>query len=182
MSHLILMRHGKAEIAGLSGGDAERPLAERGRTESVLAAAWLAAAGFSPGLVLVSAAVRTRETWESARDTFPAAAAEPQRGLYLATSETMLEAVLAAEAGFETLMIVGHNPGLQELGLRLAIEADAPRDQIDRISRGFPTAAAWVFRIEAGRGVSLEAAYEPPRAPGEPPLWAFLASAPGDRS
>jgi phosphohistidine phosphatase len=182
LNHLILMRHGKAEIAGVSGGDAERPLADRGRTESALTAGWLAASGFAPGLALVSAAVRTWETWESAMAAFPATVAEPQGVLYLATPETLLEAVLAAGAGPRTVMIVGHNPGLQELGLRLAIEAGAPRDQIDRLSRGFPTAAAWVFRVEAGRGVSLEAAYEPPRALGEPPPWAFLASDPGDRS
>jgi phosphohistidine phosphatase len=181
MIHLILMRHGKAEIAGLTGGDAERPLAERGRVESAATATWLAQSGFTPGLALVSAAVRTRETWESASVAFPAAMAQWQGSLYLATPEAMMDAIQAAPDGIGALMIVGHNPGLQELGLRLALESAAPQAQIDRISRGFPTAAAWVFQVEAGLGVSLDAAYEPPSGAGERPRWMYLADPRGAR-
>ena len=67
MDRLILMRHGKAERHAAQGGDFERALAERGRQDVALIASALAAEDLSPDLVLVSAARRTRETWDAAR-------------------------------------------------------------------------------------------------------------------
>jgi len=174
MSRLILMRHGKAEIAGATGGDPERPLAARGRAQAAETASWLSQAGLRPSLVLVSTALRTRETWDCAGAIFPGTRVEMRGGLYMASAEAMLDEVVVAPSDVETLMIVGHNPGLQELGLRLAAEGDAPPAQLGRVSEGFPPAAAWVFRMRAGRAVALVAAYEPPHTAGAAPRWAFV--------
>jgi phosphohistidine phosphatase len=179
MSRLILMRHGKAEIAGPTGGDRERPLSARGRTEAALTAQWLAAAGLSPALALISPALRTLQTWSCAGDAFPNARSETREGLYLAGPEVMLEVILAVPAEAGALMIIGHNPGLQELGVRLAVEGAVAAVQLERLADGFPTATAWVFRLRDGRGDGLEAAYEPPRVAGQRPPWAFLGPDPG---
>jgi phosphohistidine phosphatase len=184
MRRLILLRHGKAEIAALTGGDSERPLAERGRVEAGLTAAWLAGAGFAPDLALVSTAVRTRATWDAARTAFPGAPHNVDPALYLGGAEMILDVVDAASVRTAspqaaTIMVVGHNPGLQELALQLAIDSGAPQVQIARIADGFPPATACVFRMNGTVGVGLEAIYEPPGRPGGSPRWTFVCPATG---
>jgi phosphohistidine phosphatase len=174
MRRLIFFRHGKAEITAVSGGDKERPLAERGRVECRLAAAWLSAAGFNPDIVLVSSALRTQRTWDCVRETFPAAPVEIHDELYLAGAETIMDLIEAIPGDVETVMVLGHNPGLQDLSISLATDGDAPEIQIHRIEEGFPTAGVVIFRRSDPGPSRLEGVYEPPRAPGGPPRWVFL--------
>jgi phosphohistidine phosphatase len=181
MRRLILFRHGKAETAGPTGGDRERPLAERGWADSTATARWLSEGGFIPDLLLVSPAVRTHETWDAARPWFPAARGQPCERLYLAAPETIREIVAEASAEADTVMIIGHNPGLQELGLELLADGGAPRPQAERMESGFPTAAAWAFRFPTAGESALEAIYEPPRRAGEPPRWQYLEQVRGGR-
>ena len=182
MRRLVLFRHGKAEAAGPSGGDRERPLAERGWVDSAVTAQWLSDTGFVPDLVLVSPAARTRETWDAARSYFPAARIEARERLYLATPEAIRQVVDQASNEAETIMVIGHNPGLQELGVHLVADGGAPRPQAARMEDGFPTAAAWVFRMHKRGDVSLEAVYEPPRRAGDGPRWQYLDHLRGGRA
>lgn len=175
MRRLILFRHGKAEIAGLTGGDRERPLAERGRAESALTAQWLLMAGFQPDVVYVSSSVRTRGTWDSARLSFPLARVQMVDSLYLAGVEAILELLQQVPEEASTVMVVGHNPGLQELGAQLAVEAAAAPVQISRIAEGFPTATACVFAMNGLEAAALEAIFEPPARAGGEPRWAYNA-------
>ncbi len=149
MDRLILMRHGKAERHAAQGGDFERALAERGRQDVALIASALAAEGLAPDLVLVSAARRTRETWEAAAGAFPGATAEVLRNLYHAEAQEVLAAVREADAPAGTVMVVGHNPGLHDLSLRLAMGAPADAGEITKLRGRFPTATAAVFDIDA---------------------------------
>jgi phosphohistidine phosphatase len=182
MRRLILFRHGKAETAGPSGGDRERPLAERGCADSAVTAQWLSEEGFVPDLVLVSPAARTRETWDAAQAWFPAARVEPRERLYLAAPETIRGVVEEASDGADTVMVVGHNPGLQELGVELVADGGAPRVQAHHMEDGFPTAAAWVFRVRNDGEAALEAVYEPPRRAGDGPRWQYLDHVRGGRA
>jgi phosphohistidine phosphatase len=182
MRRLILFRHGKAETAGPSGGDKERPLAERGWADSAVTSQWLSETGFIPDLVLISPAVRTRETWDAARACFPGARVDFEERLYLADPEAIREAIQAASEGAGTVMVIGHNPGLQDLGLDLVADGGAPRPQAQHMEAGFPTAGAWVFRVSRGGEVALEAAYEPPRRAGDPPRWQYLEHIRGGRA
>ena len=118
MQRLILLRHGKAESTS-SGGDFERGLTDRGRSESALIGRILAEAGFAPDLVLVSTARRAMETWEEACAAFPKARMAPARALYHATADALAEAIDAAGLAATTLMVVGHNPGIAELAYLL---------------------------------------------------------------
>jgi hypothetical protein len=84
------MRHAKAEHTGAS--DFERHLAERGHADAADAGRWLAALGLEPELALVSAAVRTQETWDAVVegagwDLDP----ELVEGLYAAGTQTALD-------------------------------------------------------------------------------------------
>jgi phosphohistidine phosphatase len=179
MRRLILLRHGKAEIAGLTGGDLDRPLAQKGRVEAAQTASWLFGAGFTPDRVVMSPSLRTTSTWDCARSFFPNAFTEVRETLYLGSVEVIMQVVDDVESEADTVMVVGHNPGLQDLGVRLAEGGGAPALQVARLAEGFPTAAACVFQLKAAGGGLLTAIYEPPAAPGQAPRWVFRGGATG---
>lgn len=150
MQRLILFRHGEAERQSASGDDFDRRLAPRGIAESLAMGETLADLGLAPDLALVSTSARTRDTWEAAQPAFPKAAARFDPELYHAEAGVVRR--LAGEAKARTVLVVGHNPGLQELAVRLLVEGGAAAGLIARAQRQFPTAAAAVFLFDdAGR-------------------------------
>jgi phosphohistidine phosphatase len=152
MDRLILFRHGKAEAESASGEDFDRRLTPRGLRESAQMGETLADLGLKPDLVLVSPAARTRETWTAAEPSFPDARVQFDADLYHADSGAIRHAAERAGKGVGTVMVVGHNPGLQELAVRLLAEGSAPVSLISRAQRQFPTAAAAVYLFDdAGR-------------------------------
>ncbi len=154
MDRLILLRHGKAEAESDSGEDFDRRLAARGAEATAATAARLAGLGLVADLVLVSPAARTRETWVAAQPASPKAGVRFEDDLYHADSTEIWAIAERAGADAGTVMVVGHNPGIQELSARLLIEAHAPAAAIAKVTRGFPTAAAVAFQIDAaGRPV-----------------------------
>jgi phosphohistidine phosphatase len=140
MRQLVLLRHAKAAVDSDTGQDFDRPLAPRGREDAPVVGKALADAGAEPELALVSAAKRTRETWELVSAAFPGVEARFLDELYDATAETLLH--LVEHAKVARLMIVGHNPGLQELAIRLA-RRNTPLDAAVRAK--FPTCAAALY-------------------------------------
>ncbi|MGA2951700.1 MAG: histidine phosphatase family protein [Caulobacteraceae bacterium] len=159
MQRLILLRHAKTEPRSEAGDDLSRRLTERGRNESAVMACVLDGAGYAPDLVLVSPAARTRETWDWMAATFPKAKVELRKALYDATPEEIEGEMGQGTAAAATVMVVAHNPGLQELAVNLLVDGGGSHSDIERLSAGFPTAAAAVFAIdEAGRG-HLEALF-----------------------
>lgn len=180
MRRLILFRHGKAETVPLTGGDRDRRLTDRGKTDSAGSGAWLAGHGFVPDHVFISPALRTRSTWECAKPAFPDASVETRDGLYLGGMEEIMEEVETLSPDVGVLMVVGHNPGLQELAARLAAEVDADPDQVERINDGFPTSTVCVIAMNGVAPVALEALYEPPAKGETEPRWLFLRPPGGD--
>jgi phosphohistidine phosphatase len=159
MDRLILMRHGKAERQAAAGGDFERPLAERGREDAALMAGVLARAKLAPDLILVSSARRTRETWEAVRDAFPQAAGEIRKDLYHAEAED-IQAAIDDEAGDgQTVMVIGHNPGLHDLAVTLALSGRALPGLVSRLRSRFPTSTAAVFKFDAAGTPTLDGLY-----------------------
>jgi phosphohistidine phosphatase len=152
MDRLILFRHGKAQNESSSGDDFDRPLASRGERESAQMAQSLAGLGLVPDLVLVSPSARTRGTWAAAEAAFPAAEVRIEPDLYHADAASIRRVVQAAAGAGGAVMVVGHNPGLQELAVELLREGSAPAGLVARAQRQFPPAAAAVFLIDpAGR-------------------------------
>ena len=156
MRRLILFRHARAEPRSPGGGDIERPLSPRGRQDAAIMGAVLARAGLAPDLALVSPARRARETWQCARDAFPAAAMEVRKGLYNAAPEGVAAELEAWGDGAGTVMVVGHNPGLQELTVSLLEGGDASAADFDRVSADFATATAAALRLDPGGRVAVE--------------------------
>jgi phosphohistidine phosphatase len=155
MDRLILMRHGKAEQHAASGGDFERALAPRGQNDAALMGKMLAQAGLAPDLALVSSARRTRETWEAVAPAFAVARAEFRRDLYHAEAQDVLAAIRDDAPDRGTVMVVGHNPGLHELALRLAMGGPADPAQLARLRGKFPTSTVAVFTIDADGAPTL---------------------------
>ena len=85
----------------------------------------------------------------AAAQAFPKAKVQVRQGLYLASAGQLHQAAERAGAADETLMIVGHNPGLHDLALRLLREGGASPSVMAKIAGGFPTATAIAFTVDA---------------------------------
>lgn len=163
MDRLILFRHGTAEAESASGEDFDRSLTERGVKESAEMGATLANLGMVPDLALVSPAARARETWDAAAAHFPAARFQLAPELYNADPATVREAADAAGRGCRTLMVVGHNPGLQDFTIQLLKAGGSPPPLVARAQRQFPTAASSVFLIDANGRPAFDGLFFPER-------------------
>lgn len=146
MRRLLLLRHAKSDRpAGVP--DIDRPLDARGREAAPRMGAYLASEGLHPDLALVSPAKRTRETWEAVAASLGAVPAQIVETIYEAPPASLLEAVRAAPDSAETLILVGHNPGMEALADRLV--GAGPRAARSRLAQGFPTAALAVIEFDA---------------------------------
>lgn len=148
MQRLILIRHAKAERDAPSGDDFDRPLSDRGRHEAARVGVRLAECGFTPDLAIVSAAARTRETWEQAAKAWGAVETRATRDLYEAEPEAILDLANRADDA-DTLAMVLHNPSVQALAVDLLRRAGV-EDEAKRASGKFPTASAVVFDLTGG--------------------------------
>jgi phosphohistidine phosphatase len=124
MRRLLLLRHSKTERAESGERDRDRKLTERGRADAPVIGNYMVRHHFIPDLVLVSPAVRTQETWALVAAAF----AKPPRfatddRIYNASSEPLAELIQEGGAA-QTLLVVGHNPGLQDLALQLVGSGD----------------------------------------------------------
>ena len=120
MRTLLLLRHAKSSWKEADLRDHERPLNKRGRKTAQLMGEFLAANGHLPDLIINSPAVRARETAELVieRSGFDARheIAEP---LYPTTIIRCLYLLAEMGAEAESVMIIAHNPGLEELVVHL---------------------------------------------------------------
>ena len=143
LRRLVVLRHAKsAWPEGVA--DHERPLGPRGRRDAPAAGRALAEADCLPDLALCSTAVRARQTWElaSAQWGTPAPVRFDSR-VYAAGVSDLLDVVHEVPAEAETVLLVGHNPGLEELILQLA--GDGMDDTLDQVRTKFPTSAIAVL-------------------------------------
>ncbi len=116
--------------------------------------AYLAHNDLLPDLVLVSTARRAQETWSLVRDALPPSVVKCDvSGLYEASCARIADILYAVEPSFETVMLIGHNPGLEDLALLLACEGD-PAAQ-EKISEKFPTAGLAVIDFSAPRWADI---------------------------
>lgn len=162
MQRLILLRHATAESAA-AAGDLGRDLTDGGREDARLMGRGLAGLGLRPDLALVSTAARARQTWDAAHDAFGDVEVELDPALYNAGLSALRRAVEAAASRCETLILVGHNPGLHQFAVDLLIEGAAAPTALERLTGGFPPGAAAVFAI----GPDGRARYDGFHRPGD---------------
>ncbi|MFT3729399.1 MAG: histidine phosphatase family protein [Terricaulis sp.] len=164
MRTLILLRHAKAVRAHEAPDDKSRMLTGRGRREATEAGVAMAAAGLKPTLALVSTAVRTRETAAFGLADFRL----EQRfedALYHAAPEGIWDAFAASDG--ESVVVVGHNPGVGELASILVHQAHDGSKLARDLSGHFPTSAYAAFEIRGdlmrAAGSRLLSAWKPDR-------------------
>jgi phosphohistidine phosphatase len=146
---VYVLRHAKSSWDDPGLADHDRPLNERGRRAAKAMRRHLQEQGIAPDVVLCSSALRARQTLERLAPALASSVVEPQ--LYGAGARTLLNRLRALPDGVDSVMLVGHNPGLQELVLGLA----APSLERDRVALKFPTAALATLAFDAARWVAL---------------------------
>jgi phosphohistidine phosphatase len=144
MRTLYLLRHAKSSWADPGLRDDGRPLAPRGRRDAKRIARHVGRLGIEPELVLCSTSARTRETLELVRPALGSAAwVRLEAELYAASAGSLLERLRAVPDDVASVLLIGHNPGLQELALLLA----AAGAELERLEAKFPTAALATLTI-----------------------------------
>ena len=137
---LLILRHGKAEQDSPTGSDFDRSLTGRGHRDSAAVGRALRDSRRRPDAILASPALRAAET---AAEVVAAAgwsvAPFLDRRLYNAAPNSLLEIIRQADEAVEALLIVAHNPGLQQIIVDLAV--DDPAGLRAQIGGSFPTAA-----------------------------------------
>jgi len=116
MLTLYLLRHAKSSWNDASQRDFERPLSDRGREACALIGEFIEEKGIEFDLVLVSTAVRTRETIDLVKQRAKLRSeVRYDDRIYEATVSQLLEVISPVENDRENVLLVGHNPGMEEL-------------------------------------------------------------------
>lgn len=141
------MRHATAETVAAS--DVERPLTARGREDAAATGRWLDEHGFVPDHAVVSAAVRTRQTWTAMAET-GGWATEPdlEPGLFHAGAEAALDLVRLVPAGAGDVLLLGHNPTVSQVANLLQDGTGDPGAAL-AMAQGHPPAALALFEVSA---------------------------------
>ncbi len=149
---LLLLRHLKAAKGNPSLPDRDRPLNARDRAAAAAVVRHLKESPESPTLVLCSPARRTQETLELIRPALaPSVRIRSDETLYGGGPTAILAALGAHGPGHHAILVIGHNPDLENLAVDLAGTGDA--DSLDRLKAKFPTGALAVL-IGSGEGWS----------------------------
>ena len=168
MRTLYLLRHAKSSWKDEGLADRDRPLAPRGERAGQAMARHMRRAGVRPSLVLCSSAVRARSTL----DLVASGIGRPfeslvEDELYGAGAPDLLARFQRVGNETTSVMVIGHNPGLEDLAVLLAGDGDG--DALAQLQRKFPTGALATFDLadtawsELGRGQGYLAAITVPR-------------------
>ena len=150
MRYLTIVRHAKAEKATPGQSDFERTLSERGRRQCEQLRTWANDASelglYGPTTALVSSSARTRETFRLAFDDTPFVgerffSERIYNGRRDVSGEDLLINLAAVDPVTTSLLVVGHNPTVQELVWTLVSKVP------ESLTDGFPTAAAYVLAV-----------------------------------
>ncbi len=159
MKVLGLFRHAKSDWQDQRARDFDRPLNERGRKGAVLMGQHIRDYGQKWDRIIASPAARSAQTIELAGDGAgrpPAAtfAVNWDRRIYLASSATLFDLLRESEERIDSVLMVGHNPGLEDLIFDL-VPDDGSSPLRDSVEVKFPTATFAVLHLGIARWASL---------------------------
>jgi len=148
MRRLILMRHAKTEPWTEGVDDFGRALLGQGVSDARNIGMDIVARGWSPQQILVSTARRARETCSEIAKIVEGEKVRPMESLYLSGVRGIEDVVIQNE-GTETLMVIGHNPGLHDFALSILRHAGSREHNLAlRLSAKFPTGCCAMFEAE----------------------------------
>jgi phosphohistidine phosphatase len=160
MKRLILVRHARATHQ--PGPDPDRWLTDEGMRDAALLGSLIADHVVGPAVALVSAAKRARQTWEQCSTAMPLVKVHWRDGLYGAVHgpQAVLEAIREAQDRFATVIVIAHNPGLEDVVRGLLGAAALSRNTLP--TAGFVTVdvtADWQdFEPRTAQALGLEVA------------------------
>ena len=150
MLRLALLRHAKSSWDNPALDDFKRPLNDRGSASAPVMGQLLASLKFTPDAILCSPSQRTIETLRHIAPFLGGheLAVSCDKDLYLASPGTLLDHIRRTSPQAKSVLVVGHNPGLHTLAVKLAVSGDT--GQIARLGEKFPTASLAVFSFLTG--------------------------------
>jgi len=136
---IYLLRHAKSSWKDATLDDFDRPLNKRGRRAAKRLGEYLAAHGIEPAHILCSSSQRTRETLEHLQRAIGASIPTRfEKGIYLAEASELLSRLRGLSDSLPSVMVIGHNPGMERLALMLAATGGKGDT---RMADKFPTGA-----------------------------------------
>ncbi|MBT8068477.1 MAG: histidine phosphatase family protein [Gammaproteobacteria bacterium] len=116
MKRLTLVRHAKSSWSDVTLGDRQRPLNKRGKRDAPIMGRRIMDHGIRPSLIISSPAERAWRTAKiiAAEISYPREFLQREDSLYLASLDDFLDVLVAQDSGFNSIMIVGHNPGITD--------------------------------------------------------------------
>ena len=148
MLRLLLLRHAKSSWTDPGVEDRDRPLNERGREAAPAMGRFMRQQGYFPALVLCSPARRAHDTWNLVSKEIEASPEVVlEEAIYdFGDGGRVLDAIRRHGSGATSLLVVGHNPSLEALTLKLIGKGDAKLRS--RIAQKYPTCALAVLEFE----------------------------------
>jgi len=155
MKRIYLLRHAEAQPPGNAPDrDIDRSLSDRGHRDAARVGRHAAVCGWEPDRILCSEAVRARQTAEALAAAWaraPPIEADP--ALYQAGAQGLLEYLRSLPETEACVLLVGHNPSVQEVAVHVAATGDAVA--YARMRAKFPTAALAVLDLDIQRWSGL---------------------------
>lgn len=147
MKKIILMRHAKSSWADPAASDIDRPLNARGRIAAATMGVWLARQGVVPDHIILSPASRCLETWDRLQPFIAhKGKTQPVKEVYMAAPDQLLEILQQSPSDAETVVLIGHQPGIGALARKLA--SGSVPSNCSRAFHQFPTAATAVLSAD----------------------------------
>lgn len=156
MKRLYLLRHAKSSWDDPGQEDFQRPLNARGRKAARRMAAFLKERAIRPGMILCSAATRTRATHEILLPNLDGVPVSFEDGLYEASRSELLHRLQRLDGHLSSVMVIGHNPGLEKLTLTLA-GGQGDAQALERMEMKYPTGALAVLETPVPHWPELDA-------------------------
>lgn len=155
MKRLGLFRHAKSDWHDPRARDFDRPLNLRGEKGAALMGRHIRDQGERWGRIIASPAVRCAETVELAsKASGRNLAVNWDRRVYLASSVTLADLLREQSDEADSILLVGHNPGLEDLIFDL-VPDDGTSPLRDEVEAKFPTAAFAILEMEIDRWADL---------------------------
>ena len=152
MRTLLLLRHGKSSWSDSTLADADRPLTKRGERACERMAAYMRRERVRPDLVLCSPTLRTRQTLATIEPSLTKKTTiEIMPDLYTGSEHELLDLLRALPDPVASVLLIGHNPALQELALSLASNGA----DLGRLREKFPTAALATLQVDVDSWTAL---------------------------
>jgi phosphohistidine phosphatase len=147
MKRLTLLRHAKSGDDGTVSRDFDRPLNAKGRKVARAMGRYLRSEGIHFDRILASPALRVAETLEEVSAGYgPGIEPAWERRIYLATAEELLDVLQEVSDEAEDVLLVGHNPGLEDLVLMLV--PDGRQAARSAVQEKYPTASVAAIDLD----------------------------------